>query len=284
MERLFLSIGAMKAGTTWLYSLLERHPQIQFTPEKEIHFLAANYINPAFLSDAHRQHRATTRLSRIDQLKPERQERIRRWYHDRYLNQPTSLEWYFNLFEPSARRRVWNADFSNLSALIDADGWKRLRADFNADVRAIYILREPCERLWSQFKFSRKLKPPLEHEDLAEQAKAFLQSQLVAQHSNYCRNLDAVRAGLGTNQVKAAIFDDIQNNPQQLLKSIEKFLDIPEKDYTLHPNLHQPINTTATTKPPSIFKHLCKPIVNRELDGLSKRGVAIPTRWLALAG
>ena len=119
----------MKAGTTWLYSLLERHPQIQFTPEKEIHFLAANYINPAFLSDAHRQHRSTTRLSRIDQLKSERQERIRRWYHDRYLNQPTSLEWYFNLFEPAARRRIWNADFSNLSALIDADNWKRLLAD-----------------------------------------------------------------------------------------------------------------------------------------------------------
>ena len=39
MQRLFLSIGAMKAGTTWLYSLLESHPQIQFTPEKEIHFL-----------------------------------------------------------------------------------------------------------------------------------------------------------------------------------------------------------------------------------------------------
>ena len=38
MEKLFLSIGAMKAGTTWLYSLLERHPQINFTPEKKFTF------------------------------------------------------------------------------------------------------------------------------------------------------------------------------------------------------------------------------------------------------
>ena len=55
MERLFLSIGAMKAGTTWLYSLLQRHPKIQFTPEKKIHFPTAHYSNPGFLSDAHRQ-------------------------------------------------------------------------------------------------------------------------------------------------------------------------------------------------------------------------------------
>ena len=65
MEKLFLSIGAMKAGTTWLYSLLERHPQINFTPEKEIHFLAHNYLDKKYLTEDHRRHRAQTRLHNI---------------------------------------------------------------------------------------------------------------------------------------------------------------------------------------------------------------------------
>lgn len=34
----FLGIGAQKAGTTWLYSMLKAHPQISFPGGKEIHF------------------------------------------------------------------------------------------------------------------------------------------------------------------------------------------------------------------------------------------------------
>lgn len=40
IENLFLSVGAMKAGTTWLYEQLKDHPEIYFTPRKEIHYLA----------------------------------------------------------------------------------------------------------------------------------------------------------------------------------------------------------------------------------------------------
>ena len=34
----FLGIGAQKAGTTWIYQHLSRHPQICFPAGKEIHF------------------------------------------------------------------------------------------------------------------------------------------------------------------------------------------------------------------------------------------------------
>jgi hypothetical protein len=47
---LFLSIGAMKAGTTWLYAVLERHPALHFTPEKELHYFYHRYVNDRHLS------------------------------------------------------------------------------------------------------------------------------------------------------------------------------------------------------------------------------------------
>lgn len=34
----FLGIGAQKAGTTWLYQLLSKHPQVRFPANKEVHF------------------------------------------------------------------------------------------------------------------------------------------------------------------------------------------------------------------------------------------------------
>ena len=34
----------MKAGTTWMQHVLAEHPEIYFTPEKEIHYFAQAYI------------------------------------------------------------------------------------------------------------------------------------------------------------------------------------------------------------------------------------------------
>src|SRR5262245_13183400 len=34
----FLGIGAQKAGTTWLYEQLRRHPDVWLPPEKELHY------------------------------------------------------------------------------------------------------------------------------------------------------------------------------------------------------------------------------------------------------
>ena len=279
MERLFLSIGAMKAGTTWLYSLLERHPQIHFTPEKEIHFLAHHYLDQKHLTEDHRRHRAQTRLSDIGDLRPERQDAIRSWYNDQYLNGSPSLAWYENLFGSSQGRRGWNADFSNLSALIPATGWKRLRADISKEVKAIYILREPCERLWSQYKFSGQSHKNINPSDFEQQIEHFLSSSAANRHSQYCNNLDAVCEGLGHQNVKAMIFDDIQNQPEALLASVEQFLEIPARDHSSHNNLNRRINTTAAEAPPAVFRQHCAPIVEREVEGLKARGIAVPDQW-----
>ena len=279
MEKLFLSIGAMKAGTTWLYSLLERHPQIHFTPEKEIHFLAHHYLDKKHLTDEHRQHRAQTRLSNIGNLRPERQELIRSWYNDQYLNRVPSLTWYQNLFSSSQGRNQWNADFSNLSALIQAKGWKRLRSEVSEKIKAIYILREPCERLWSQYKFSGQSHENINPSDFEQRIEHFLSDSAVNIHSQYCKNLDAVCEGIGHQNVKAMIFDDIQNQPEALLASVEQFLEIPARDHSSHNNLKRRINTTADQAPPAVFRQHCAPIVARELNGLLARGIEVPRRW-----
>src|SRR5687768_4600323 len=38
----FIGIGAQKAGTTWLYEQLRKHPDIRFPAGKEVHFWDAN--------------------------------------------------------------------------------------------------------------------------------------------------------------------------------------------------------------------------------------------------
>jgi hypothetical protein len=41
---MFLGIGAMRAGTTWLHRLLSRYPDCAMPPVKELHFFTAKYL------------------------------------------------------------------------------------------------------------------------------------------------------------------------------------------------------------------------------------------------
>ncbi|MDD2814218.1 MAG: sulfotransferase [Thiotrichaceae bacterium] len=58
----FLGIGAQKAGTTWLYEMLAKHPQIAFPPMKEVHFwnaqqhLGLQWYEQLFAGDASKIH------------------------------------------------------------------------------------------------------------------------------------------------------------------------------------------------------------------------------------
>ena len=281
MEKLFLGIGAMKAGTTWVYSMLETHPQLHFTPEKEIHLLAHHYSDGQPLTDQHRQNRASTRLSRVKHLRPERQQMMREWYEQRYLQGDVTPIWYESLFTKSDQNARWNCDFSNLSALIPSTGWSKIRSDIANLIKAIYILRNPCERLWSQFKFSNQEAINLNKKEDLNNIKAFLESHEANQHSHYCQNIDAAREGLGFDNVKPLIFDHIKTNPEQLLASIESFLGINNKNHSSHKNLHKQINQTTTNSPPKIFQALCQDITERELNGLKQRQIHFPEHWWA---
>ena len=280
MQRLFLSIGAMKAGTTWVYSFLSRHPEINFTPEKEIHFLADYYTDHNPLTKQHLSRRLSARLKGIQHLRAERQNSIQEWYEHVYIPGEKTIKWYENLFNETIAGHHWNADFSNLSALINKQGWQKIKHDISNQIKGIYILREPCERLWSQFKFSQKPNSLATEEQLIQQASTFLATRSAKIHSQYCLNLDNARSGLGIENIKPLIFDDIQNKPLEFLQSIEQFLGISEYNYTKIGDLGRKINTTSNNIPPLQFRQLCGSITRRELEGLNQRGIKIPECWL----
>lgn len=50
----FLGIGAQKAGTTWLFTQLERHPELSFPLGKEVHFWNNSYDRSSIARYLHR--------------------------------------------------------------------------------------------------------------------------------------------------------------------------------------------------------------------------------------
>ena len=153
MQKLFLGSGAMKAGTTWLYKALSDHQELFFTPEKEIHFLSDYYRGTDYLSAENRFQKAQ---SIISGLTPERAQRfyLMAWYGQ--YNDPSKMDfdWYEQLFRWN-RRNAWNVDFSNVSCLLNRESWVDLKSRVD-QLRVIYVVRNPLERLWSHTKFHHK--------------------------------------------------------------------------------------------------------------------------------
>lgn len=69
LKKLYLNAGQMKAGTTYLFSILRSHRGIFFSPEKEIHYLSERYGSFRILSDSVRLRKAQEMISIAARLK-----------------------------------------------------------------------------------------------------------------------------------------------------------------------------------------------------------------------
>jgi len=149
MKKLFLSVGAMKAGTTWLYGILKHHPSLYFTPEKEIHFLSEYYLKSGVLNDENRLRNVKGKLANTNIKHIGIYRMMCRWCA-MYLEGKIDFKWYDRVFSLN-KTKTYNCDFSNLSCHIKAEDWADLRSNY--DVKVLYILRDPIKRLWSHIKF-----------------------------------------------------------------------------------------------------------------------------------
>jgi len=59
MNKYFVGIGVAKTGTTWLAEYLKSHPEVCFSPIKEMHYFDEKYFN----------HKQQIKQKRIESLK-----------------------------------------------------------------------------------------------------------------------------------------------------------------------------------------------------------------------
>lgn len=118
MKPNFLIIGAEKAGTTWLYDRLRRHPDIFMPGVKEIHY--------------------------FNELNSNHQPRRNYEKHD--------LEWYTDHFRQ--RENETAVGESTPMYLCDEQAPERIRTHL-PDVRLIACLRHPTDRAYSHYWMAR---------------------------------------------------------------------------------------------------------------------------------
>jgi hypothetical protein len=200
----FFIVGHPKSGTTALYEMLRRHPQIYLPDLKETRFFARE-LHPALQQSS---------------------------------THPRTLEEYLALFEPaSAGQRAGEASPSYLRSSEAASRIAKLRPD----ARIIAILREPVSFLRSfhlqllqahvetEKDLSRALaREPHRREASARGDATIEQGLLYSEHVRYVDQLRRYRAVFGSEQVLVLIYDDFLANNEQTVRQVLRFLEVDD--------------------------------------------------------
>mgnify|MGYP002010939366 FL=1 len=219
----------MKAGTTWLYEILKDHPDVKFTPEKEIHYFA----NKVGIENQLNFRNRTLKLKNVMQKYhngnakyiSENLDEIA-WYV-KYANKSIiDNEWYISLFDNLPESKYF-ADFSNLYCQMDHAGWANVE-EVSINNKVIYTLRDPLKRLWSHYKFHHKWvgKEDDVLDDGIELFKETLSKDWFINNADYAKNLMLLNESIHKDNLMVLYFEDFRDDPQQQADNIADFLNL----------------------------------------------------------
>lgn len=157
MSIVFLCVGAAKAGTSWLHAQLQRHPECHFREIKELHYFSA--LEDGKLGRELQKHRKfqeemLERLARNEQAPSDLQARRladRGAWMDVLEKGGGDVAAYLGYLEGGVDGKKVVGEMTPAYALLPE---ARLSAmsRMAPDVRFLYLMRDPVERLWSHIR------------------------------------------------------------------------------------------------------------------------------------
>ena len=288
--KLLLGVGAMKAGTTFLYEILSRHRELYFTPEKEVHFFAHEHgldvasmrpiIDAApllkrsgtaprienILSDDFRRDRlAAVMRGRFAGIKDPQQVRdIVLWYADRYLRNPIGWQWFDRLYD-NAKPEQWLCELSNYNSFLTPETWGVIKERFD-DIKVIYVVREPLDRLWSHIKFDRRYEA---HEFEAGQSvtaqtiSLYLSDPHICAHGDYERVIENLHRHIGPENTLTLSFEDLISGAEHVCEKIARYLNIESFDHSVFQD-QKPSNAGLKMQVPPELVEMTQKFVDRQ--------------------
>ncbi|MEM8872173.1 MAG: sulfotransferase [Pseudomonadota bacterium] len=280
--RLLICIGAQKAGTSWLYGYLKDHPDCHMRSIKELHYF--NLLGRGGQTDFHRRWRAAhDRLSaRVASLPWYRGRDARRRLRD--VVERLAMEEgragthqnYLSYLQSGRGRRRLIADITPAYATLGQDTFAEMIA-LMPDVRILYILRDPVDRVWSQTRMI------VRREGLADGAQAarakvrrFCQRELdvIWRRSEYARTLEDLGAAVPEDRLMVLFYEDLFSpaSIQELCAFAGIRYKAPKPDNVVHGGIPLPLHPEDRQRLAAVLRD--------QYEACSARfGAALPARW-----
>lgn len=237
----FLCIGAQKAGTSWLFSKLQQHPQIWMPPVKELH-----YFDHLFVPENRRWTEGHIRRSVKQSIK---------WHcthveeinldHVAYMASLADAtifteDWYRRCFNRPMAAGKTVGDITPEYCMIPEKGIEYLRGLLSA-VKIIYIVRDPFERALSQVRMNA------ERRGLSGAATDWLalaREPDIATRGAYATYVPRWETAFPKEDILFLPYGRIGSDPTRVMHDIEALIGIPR--YGGYKKLEERVHSTRS--------------------------------------
>ncbi len=219
MNVVFLCIGAAKAGTDWLHRHLSVHPECHLRAIKELHYFSS--LERGRLDRELEKHtgfqtalmRRLERESRAPDAMQAQKLSDRADWMDVLDKGREDVPAYLDYLHSGAREGQVVADMTPAYALLPEDRLRRM-GQMADDVRFLYLLRDPIQRLWSHVRMIAVRRDP-EGRVTRQRCARILQRVIsgqedqIAQRSDYAGTLSRLALAVPGPQVLVEAFEDM---------------------------------------------------------------------------
>jgi hypothetical protein len=229
----FVGIGAQKAGTTWLSSNLQLHPEIWMPKIKELHYFNERIDDPK--NPLSRLYGKMTGEGTVNrrwrrQVRSRLQRHRKRFSGEeflwdlRYYAGTPSDRWYISLFQ-QGRGRV-KGEITPAYSTLGHEGVARVH-DLLPEAKLIFMMRNPVERAWSQLamRFDKAGK-----RSLGSVRRRGLQRNFEKEgnraRTDYLQTLENWSAFYPQERIFVGFLEDVHFYPARLLGSVYEFLGV----------------------------------------------------------
>jgi hypothetical protein len=278
----FLGIGTQRSGTTWLYRHLSMHPEIWMPPIKEIHYFDRLYSSNRFgnTEKLFRDLKKRYQAYKSPAAMPENRRPNLRWDMIYFFRYP-DIKWYSSLFIPGTAKIT--GEITPEYMRLDRKVVEKIYTH-NPQLKIIFIMRDPIDRAWSAaIKYLAKTKRRDARTISDDEFLGFIQQRGTLLRSNYLRTLSIWESIFPAEQMHLEFYDEIQENPQEVLLRICEFLGIEASTAYTKKNLHKKIASTDRykIKIPRAVEFTIAEAHIEQLGKLSQRFGGYPAKWLA---
>jgi hypothetical protein len=267
----FLGIGAHKSGTTWLYENLKRHPRVWLPPVKEIHFFDGIPGLPKIAQRLNQAVKDAITAGRVENS--EMLDYLRRYV----LDQPKDVAWYRSLFQAAGDRMT--GDITPAYAALPEPVVSKIRA-LLPDCRIIYIMRNPIDRAWSHFRFNAGTYRVDVVDYGFEDFRRHVDSPASESRTAYMRTIETWERYYPSDRMLYLFFDDLQSDPDGLLRTVCGFLDLPFEGAYFTGTRDIVVRQSIDLEFPQPLRAYLARKYHHEIAALSKRFGGHAQRWL----
>ena len=284
----FLCIGAQKAGTTWLHSILKLHPELWLPQRKEIHYFDLRY--PPYPSYPDQEYPTDTKDNAVIPFREKLKVRLTRLarytptrflWEIRYRYFPRNDKWYERLFSPAQGRMT--GDFTPGYLLLNNEAVAKVHG-LLPSAKIIFIIREPIERSWSHAKMILGLHGYIPTADISHNKFIdFLKSEPSLRRGRYSEIIDRWRMFYPADSFFLLYFDDLSENPERLVSDTLKFLGLGPMTEQMRNVLHVAVHKGQNMDIPDTLYLKLFELYEPELRLLARRYGGIAQKWLSNA-